>query len=1341
MESCNTPKPLEFHTGNISEKWRLWKQKFELYLLASGKCGKTDEVKIAILLNLLGDEAIQIYNTFEFESTEDKKKLETIIAKFEAYCNPLKNLVFEHYKFFKRDQLPDETLDQFLVALRQLASTCEFKEKDVLILDRIVLGIYDLKIQEKLLQYSNLNLQTAVAICRSMENSAITQKQIVSLSQQTVNVNALKKINTFHRNDNLPRHVCNTCNEASTSAQEGFKNRKGKFSSACNKCGSNHPRGQCPAFNKICSLCHKYGHYRKFCQSKNVHEISQNSPNTSAQSDIDNYSDSDDTLLTWSVTENICSIEWVEKIKISNVLVSVKIDTGSSVNILNLTDFYSLKINFKELSHVPSKLMSYSGHMLDILGKIYLECTFKNMKGQILFYILNDTSPISILGLPSCQQLNIVPDKYEKHVNVVSNSTLQDILDNNITVFSGIGKVREKCSITLCNDAVPHVSSCRKIPIALKSKVKDKLDKMVSENIILPVSEPTDWVNPIVVVPKSNGDIRICMDPRNLNKYVKRELFQIPTYDTLFAELGGAKYFTLLDASSAFLQIPLTYESSLLCTVITPFGRYRYLRLPYGLTSAPEVFQRFIYNLIGDLPKVICYFDDILVFGQTLEEHNVNLNRVLGKIKNSGLTLNLEKSKFCVSEIKFLGHIISSKGISPDPDKTQAISNMTSPKNKKDLQRFLGMIVYLSKFIPNLSQKTSPLRMLLSEKVEWQWTVNEENSFQQIKESVSSTTTLSYFDVNKKVVLAVDASPFGMGAVILQDNKPIEFASVSLTPTQQKYNHIEKELLAIVFGCERFHYYLYGNNFEIHSDHRPLIGLLKKPLDDLSPRLQRLSIRLLRYRFDLVYVPGKDMKIPDTLSRDPSGDVYNTKYLESNLQVFAVISTSKENAARLENEIDQDPTLQKVKYYAIHGWPLHKSNVPCSVKKYWSIRNEIFLHKNVLFFKKRILIPESLKQEFLDLIHQSHQGVVSCKKKAQETIYYPGILADIEKFVLSCTTCQMYSKSNQKEPLIPHQLPSYPWQKIGIDFLYIGGADFLVIVDYYSKFTIVNKLSSKTASSVITALKNVFVLYGLPQEIFSDNGPPYDSQEFKNFAKQYFIDLSTSSPRYAQSNGMIERTIQTVKGLFVKAIKNREDPFMTILSYNTTPKQNLPAPCLLLMGRYLRTNLPVSSDLLKPEYSTKGIKVELKNNQTKQKFYYNKNAKKRQNFKEGQDVLVQQRTREWKPGVIVSKNNPNDFIVRINDTDYRRNKHFLRPFCKCSNNDSKKSETINDSKNLGNLKDNLNLNVDIESETIFDNENRNVSLQNGFKMEPESNQNLITTRSGRTVKPPSRLDL
>lgn len=1339
----NKLDPMSF-TGNVANNWKLWKQKFEIYILASGKSDKTEAIKIATLLHMLGDEGIQIYNTFEYEEGEDQTKLNVVMGKFDKYCNPLRNIVYEHYKFFKRDQLPGETIDQFITALRQLASTCEFKEKDVLIMDRIVLGIRNMKIQEKLLEHGKLELNQAIDICRSMESSHSTQREITKDSTNISSINTKYKDNKcfVRKKTENPGGQQRKLSNIDSSRQVYSKTRelhKGNVLFTCYKCGQEHNKGNCPAYNRICSLCKIRGHYRKFCKNKsNIHIVTERSDNHEQDSCSSTDECNSNSKIVWSISNPCSSTEWAENILVNGYKLELKIDSGSEVNILNLNDFSKLNICKRQIRWSNSNLFSYTGHSIIILGQIYLDCKYKDTCKKLLFHVLDSKSPKSLLGLTALYDLNIINKKIVKNVTATidtTNDSWQQILNKNKTVFEGIGKINKQYNITLKDDSIPFVSAPRKIPIALKNRVKEKLDKMVSENIIVPVTEPTDWVNPIVVVPKSNGDIRICMDPRNLNKYVKREFFQIPTQDYLFSQLTGARYFTLLDASSAFLQIPLTYESSLLCTITTIFGRYRYLRLPYGLSAAPEIFQRFMHDTLSDIPGVIFYFDDILIFGNNEKEHNKNLSNVLRKIKSSGLTLNLEKSKICVTTVKFLGHIINADGISPDETKVQAIKEMKPPKCKKDLQRFLGMITYLAKFIPNLSQETSMLRKLLSERVQWVWTANEESSFNRLKQLVSQKTILAYFDPNKETTLSVDASPYGIGTMISQDGKPIEFASASLNTTQQRYNHIEKELLALVYGCERFHYYLYGCSFTLETDHRPLLGLLKKPLEDMSPRIQRLAYRLLRYQFTLQHVPGKNLKIPDTLSREPLPEMIDTNYLDNNLRVFTVISTSKENADRLKKAISQDAILQKVKEYVVQGWPEHKKSVQLDIRKYWDIKNDIFLHQDVLFYRNRLIIPNTLREELLNIIHQSHQGVISCKKRAQEAIYYPGMTRDIEKMVLSCVTCQQYSKSNVREPLIPHPVPTLPWQKIGMDFMALGPLNFIVIVDYYSKFIVINKLISKTADSVVSTLKNIFAIHGLPEEIFSDNGPPFNSKEFYSFARRYNIQLNTSSPHYPRSNGMIERSIQTIKGMLIKAYQSKEDPFLTVLNYNSTPKQNLPAPSTMLMGRRLRTTLPVGVQTLKPMFSTNKFKTELYTKQNVQKTYYDRGTKKLCDLKENQPVLIQNKTREWRPGVVINKSGPNDYIIKSeDDVQYRRNRHHLKPFIKPDDggksdaNESEDDKSVTDTsvaaQNLGNVThDLLNpLHISQDVPTSYNN--------------PQ-----IKTRSGRIVKPPNKLDL
>lgn len=430
-------------------------------------------------------------------------------------------------------------------------------------------------------------------------------------------------------------------------------NTTGTGNPECKYCGKNH-RGKCFAFNRFCSKCKQKGHYRKWCKNQEICEINESDEcghcgSKELDYELDYYdqhhsSDDDDVnynKFVWTIINlSVNSIEWLEDISFSGKINLIfKIDTGSNGNTLNISDFKKLENCLKcKLEEPLSHLWSYSGHELDILGQVRLSCEYKKTKlTNEKFFVLRENWQKSSLGLDTARKFGFVMNN-ESNGNSIDSVTvwpdynsIPQILDNFKNVFSGIGKVDKTYKITLKDNATPVVSATRKIPIALKNKLKLKLDEMVSQNIIIPVEEPTDWVHPVVIAPKANGDIRVCMDPRSLNKFIRRETFEIPTHESLFSELSGAKCFTLLDASSAFLQIPLDRESSLLCTITTPFGGYRYLRLPYGLSSAPERFQRFMSDTLRRLKGVISYFDDILIFGSTVEEHNKNLYHVLSR--------------------------------------------------------------------------------------------------------------------------------------------------------------------------------------------------------------------------------------------------------------------------------------------------------------------------------------------------------------------------------------------------------------------------------------------------------------------------------------------------------------------------------------------------------------------------------------------------------------------------------------------------------------------------------------------------------------------------------------
>ena len=424
-------------------------------------------------------------------------------------------------------------------------------------------------------------------------------------------------------------------------------------------------------------------------------------------------------------------------------------------------------------------------------------------------------------------------------------------------VFKGLGKLEPEHHIEIKEDSTPVIHASRKIPATLREKVKKELDEMEKAGVIVKVDEPSDWVNSLVVVEKPDGNLRLCLDPRNLNKVVKREHYQLPTFEEISSRLAGARYFSKLDANKGYWQIPLDEASSILTVFGTPFGRYRFTVLPYGLHSAQEVYHKRITHHFDGIEQVETDIDDFLAWGKEHSDHDVSLIKCLDKAESIGITMNIDKCQFRQTELVYLGHKLSTDGVWADESKIKAIVDMPTPTDKKAVQRLMGMLNYLAKFLPNISEVTEPLRNLMKKNTEWCWTKIHNESFQNIKKLLTSNKCLAYYDVTKPVVLQVDACNTGLGAVLLQDERPVAYASKALTATQAGYVIMEKELLAVIFGCEKFHQYIYGKKVQIYSDHKPLESIMKKPLANAPARLQRMLLRLQRYDINVTYKEGK----------------------------------------------------------------------------------------------------------------------------------------------------------------------------------------------------------------------------------------------------------------------------------------------------------------------------------------------------------------------------------------------------------------------------------------------------------------------------------------------------
>lgn len=845
-------------------------------------------------------------------------------------------------------------------------------------------------------------------------------------------------------------------------------------------------------------------------------------------------------------------------------------------------------------------------------------------------------------------------------------------------LFKGLGTFKHEYDIKLKEDARPVAHAPRRVPHAIKNKLKNKLDDMVKNGIIEKVSGYSPWVNYLVTVEKKDADksLRVCIDPQELNMNIENEHAYVPTYDDLASKLYDMKYFSVLDLKDGFWHVKLSPKSKDYCTFATPFGNYRFLRMPFGIKTGPSVFQNMNYAIFGDIEGVLIYFDDIMIFARTKEEHDAIIQKVLQRARENQVRFNVNKMQVASERVKYLGHIFSYNEIKPDPERLIAIEKMGRPKNKKDLQTFLGVANYLNPFVPNLSDLTAPLRELLKKNAIFLWTELHDKVITEIKHHILNSKILAPFDVTQEIIIQCDASQYGLGCCLLQNGRPISFASRSLSSAERNYSQIEKEMLSIIFACQKFKFYTYGRTVKVVNDHKPLLGIMKKEIHKIpSAKLQRMRLKLLNFDIRLEHAPGKSIVLADYLSRYMNEDHESVEDKSITESVLSINATD-ERKYELQSETEKDEILKSVKEYCRNGWPSSKEKCPEAVRYFYRLRNDILLDDEILFYKERIVIPTSMRKMIMTKLHEPHFGINKTLKRAQSSVFWPSICNEIEQTVSRCRICQENAPMNQKEPLIPHDIPNEPFKKIACDVLEFKGKDYLAVVDYYSNWIELIKLNGKTAHKINLALLNVFSRFGYPHIIIADN-VPFGSFECKEFARKHDMKIITSSPRYPQSNGMSERAVQICKNILRKS-ESEEEILQALMAYRTTPIKNMNySPAQLVQSRNLRTDLPMHVNKSKPELCV-DVESQHKNKQNKTKTFYDKTAKQRPDFEQNQNVLFKN-NKQWHSGKILNKHHtPRSYVIEHSDgTIFRRNTRHLRPLLQRTNqNEKNNAETI-----------------------------------------------------------------
>ena len=439
-------------------------------------------------------------------------------------------------------------------------------------------------------------------------------------------------------------------------------------------------------------------------------------------------------------------------------------------------------------------------------------------------------------------------------------------------------------------------------------------------------------------------------------------------------------------------------------TINTQKGLFQYTRLPFGVSSAPAIFQRIMDNLLQGIPQVCVYLDDILVTGKSTEEHLKNLEEVLSRLRNAGMRLKRSKCAFLLPQVEYLGHQISEKGLQPTTQKLRAIVEAPAPNNVSQLKSFLGMINYYSKFLPNLSTQLAPLYSLLQKKTIWSWGKAQQQSFEKAKQQLVSSQVLAYHDSTKDLLLACDASPYGVGAVLshrMEDGseRPIAFASQSdsLSPAEKNYTQLDKEGLAIVFGVKKFHHYLLGRHFTIQSDHKPLqhlFGKLRSVPPMASARIQRWALTLAAYHYDINYKSGKTNANADVLSRLPLPEYAGEVPVPEELVLLMEgLQNSPVKADQIKIWTSHDPTLSIVKKFVLQGWVETKDP---NIQPYHHRKTELSVQDGCLLWGSRVIIPPQGRKRVLEELHAAHPGISRMKSLARSYMWWPNMDAEIE---------------------------------------------------------------------------------------------------------------------------------------------------------------------------------------------------------------------------------------------------------------------------------------------------------------------------------------------------------
>lgn len=745
-------------------------------------------------------------------------------------------------------------------------------------------------------------------------------------------------------------------------------------------------------------------------------------------------------------------------------------------------------------------------------------------------------------------------------------------------------------------DDVPIYAKSYRYPYIHKQEVEEQIEEMLEKGIIQHSNSP--YSAPVWIVPKKadasgKAKWRLVIDYRKLNEVTIDDKYPIPNIDEILGKLGTCQYFTTLDLAKGFHQIEIDGQDVHKTAFNVENGHYEFLRMPFGLKTAPATFQRLMNNVLKDYINKIClvYLDDIIIFSASLEEHLDSLTKIFKRLEDVNLMVQLDKSEFLKKETEFLGHIITLDGIRPNPKKIECVKNFPIPKTPKQIKQFLGLTGYYRKFIQDYSKIAKPITKYLKKNQKVNITDPEYiSSFEMLKRLLINEPILKYPDFLKTFTVTTDASQYALGAILSQEGHPICYASRTLNDHEQNYSTIEKELLAVVWATKYFRPYVFGRKFLIETDHKPLQWLfsIKEP----NSKLVRWRLKLSEFDYEIKYKKGILNGNADALSRieinlTEQSNIHRIPFSDSPLNVFKTqIAIYKTNSGslRIKNQKVFDKSRKLIYTKSLdnkdaitllksHFNPKSLNAVYIEDSEFFQTLEQVFQthfsnNKLKIIRCNRILKDITDEENLAKLIEQehlrnNHRGIVEVCKELQLEYFHPKLCARVSQFINNCEICNIekYDRKPIKQKFQITETPSSPNQIIHIDVFYSLDKNlFLTFIDKFSKFAQAIRIQARTWVEFKRVILQYISAVGKVKKIIVDNELGFKAIPFQEFLQKEDIEIHFTSNNNHTSNSDVERLHNTINEHIRllrhdqnKEIDTVEEKILKIISfYNNT---------------------------------------------------------------------------------------------------------------------------------------------------------------------------------------------